>query len=194
MSTAPISTAELYKIIPDFPDYEVSNLGNVRNSKTNKIMKGSIKTYGLVVKLNKSKSFCVHHLVALLFIPKSVGDSNIIKHDDGNLFNNNVSNLVWVKENKGFCIYPNCSHRSSFGFIEFKPRAVCCVAHKSLGIRDKQLKTYDMLKDNRMKYIIKFIPIAYTLYQSKLMCNIKFIKDTFHYLLYIQPMNSINDV
>jgi hypothetical protein len=30
---------EIYKPIIEFPNYEVSNLGNVRNIKTNKILK-----------------------------------------------------------------------------------------------------------------------------------------------------------
>jgi hypothetical protein len=56
---------EAYKIIKN---YEVSTLGNIRNIKTGKILKGELNSGGyLHVNLSR-KTMTVHRLVALAFI------------------------------------------------------------------------------------------------------------------------------
>lgn len=97
---------EEFKEIPGFEGlYEVSTLGNVRNSRTNKVFKQSINSKGYVqICLQKQKkqiSIKVHRLVALTFIPITNINKNQINHIDGNKLNNNVNNLEWVtcKEN-----------------------------------------------------------------------------------------------
>ena len=54
---------EEWHIIQDFPNYCVSNFGNVKNNKTNRIMKLSIKSGYYQVSLaneNYRKGFKVH--------------------------------------------------------------------------------------------------------------------------------------
>lgn len=106
---------ENWKMINDFPDYEVSNLGNIRNIKTQKILK-PYKSYYLKmpgyekykVKLYKDKKAynrSIHQLVAKAFleIPERNPDGTLldlktlqINHIDFNTSNNKVSNLEWV--------------------------------------------------------------------------------------------------
>ena len=62
---------EEWRVITDFPNYYVSNLGNVKNIKTSKIMKQTIKSgYYHVCLTNETikKIFKIHRLVALSFI------------------------------------------------------------------------------------------------------------------------------
>lgn len=84
--------------------YQVSDLGNVRNRNTLKILKPRINNngYGRVIlrKDMQPKEFLVHRLVALNFIPQVVG-KDFVNHIDENKLNNRVENLEWVthKEN-----------------------------------------------------------------------------------------------
>ena len=89
---------EIYKVISDYPTYEVSNMGNVRNIKTGRVLKpGKDKSGYLMVWLwneNGKKVFKVHRLVANAFIPNPE-IKPCVNHIDGCKSNNYVSNLEW---------------------------------------------------------------------------------------------------
>ncbi|AGC01811.1 HNH endonuclease [Acanthamoeba polyphaga moumouvirus] len=89
---------EIWKSIPDFKNYEVSNNGNIRNKNTKKIRKLQLKMgyhYCCLSENNKSKNFRVHRLVAKLFV-KNPNKYDIVNHLDGNKLNNNYKNLEWT--------------------------------------------------------------------------------------------------
>ena len=99
---------EIWKPIPKYENYKVSNLGNIKNvnyrgtGKT-KIIKGhKINGYVYIAlrKNNKTKMFLLHRLVAQLFIP-NIDNKPCINHIDCNRQNNMVNNLEWCtqKEN-----------------------------------------------------------------------------------------------
>ena len=89
---------EEWKNIADFPNYQVSSFGNVKNVKTCKLMRLNTRCGYLKVSLvskNSKKDHLVHRLVALEFLdnPENKTDVN---HKDKNGLNNNLSNLEWM--------------------------------------------------------------------------------------------------
>lgn len=88
---------EEYRIIKDFPDYEVSNLGRVRNIKTGKILSPGVDRGYMIICLCKGgeKKMCkIHRLVAEAFLPNH-NNYPEVNHKDENKLNNNVDNLEW---------------------------------------------------------------------------------------------------
>ena len=93
---------EIWKEIPGFSNYQVSNLGDVKRvSKKEKILKKQLawnKQYlcvGLYDDNRKYHKFLIHRLVAKVFIPNP-NNYEIVNHKDENKFNNCVGNLEWV--------------------------------------------------------------------------------------------------
>ena len=91
---------EVWKKIEGYEDYMVSNLGNVKNIKTEKILKPYLNNHNyLMITFTKdkiSKVYLLHRLVAINFIanPENKG---CVKHKDGNINNNKVDNLEWFE-------------------------------------------------------------------------------------------------
>ena len=85
-------------------NYEISNLGRIRNTKTGNIIKPDKEEKGycrLSIKVNgRKKHYPVHRLVAIAFIPNLLNKTQV-DHIDNNKSNNRVDNLQWVtnKEN-----------------------------------------------------------------------------------------------
>ena len=89
---------EKWKIIEEFPNYAVSNYGQIKNIKKNKMMT-SYRTWNgyCVVKLcknNHPKECRVHRLVATAFIANP-NNYPCVNHKDENKENNIYSNLEW---------------------------------------------------------------------------------------------------
>ena len=90
---------ELWKVIDNFSNYEISNYGNIRNKTTKYILKPSIKSGYLCISLKHDngdrKPMKMHRLVALSFIPNPL-NKETVNHKDHNKLNNNLSNLEWA--------------------------------------------------------------------------------------------------
>lgn len=78
--------------------YEVSNFGNIRNTKTKSIRKPSKAGKGYlrinVIVNGKRKYYYIHRLVAEAFIPNPK-NLPLVNHKDENKNNNFVDNLEW---------------------------------------------------------------------------------------------------
>ena len=92
---------EIYKIIYEFENYEISNLGKVRNRLTGRILKPLLSNTGYyrvnLYNPNNSKKILIHQLVAKYFLEKNENE-NIIQHIDKNLLNNCENNLRYVSK------------------------------------------------------------------------------------------------
>ena len=94
---------ENWKKIDNYPDYEISNLGNVKSLKfgKDKFLKQMLSNEGYAkVTLShnsKQKVFQIHQLVAIAFLNhKSNGCKIVIDHIDNNKLNNCIENLQIV--------------------------------------------------------------------------------------------------
>lgn len=88
---------EIWKIIEEFPKYEVSSLGKVRGLVRGRNLTPTVNDGYLAVKLYGCciKTIKVHRLVAKAFL-ENPDDLLEVNHKDGNKHNNCVPNLEWI--------------------------------------------------------------------------------------------------
>ena len=96
--------------IPEIADlYEVSDLGEVRNSKTGRTLKGKLDKDGYrqvnirVRGMDYQKDFRVHRLVAGAFVP-------LVEGMDQDRTNNHAGNLRWCDAQINNCNRTDQSH------------------------------------------------------------------------------------
>lgn len=128
---------ERWKEIRDFGQYEVSDLGRVRNLKTQRMMRLSVNQRGFVyvglMKQGVQRKVSVALLVAYAFLPphRHEAFSSVI-HLDGDRLNNAVENLMW---------------RPTYFAVEYYREFRDPQYHLGIPLRD--LKTGDIYKDSR---------------------------------------------
>lgn len=91
----------LWRDVPGFPDYRVSENGNLRKIRTTegsraRIMQCHIRNGYITVRFGRGKVHPVHVLVALAFIGPRPSALHEVAHWDGDKANNSYSNLRWA--------------------------------------------------------------------------------------------------
>ena len=76
-------------------NYEISNLGNIRNSKNKRLLKIYNRKEGYSSIYLCGKTYTVHRLVGITFLP-NIDNKPTINHIDKNKHNNKLENLEWA--------------------------------------------------------------------------------------------------
>lgn len=137
--------------------YQVSNLGNVKNSKNDRLLKLHNHNSGYKnIKIRK-KPFLIHRLVAETFIPNPL-NLPCVNHKDGDKYNNIIDNLEWCTHSQ------NTRHAFNIGLMsghpDVKARRCRCIeldlifdsvleAQKFIG--SKSTHIYDVLNQTERK-------------------------------------------
>lgn len=122
----------IWKIIAEFPKYEVSDYGEVRNIKRGNILKqrndlrGYLSLQFKIGKITFNRS--VHRLVAKAFIINTYNYPQV-NHKDGNKLNNCKTNLEWVTESE------NMQHAHDTGLIKMPTGADHWTAKKLINTK-----------------------------------------------------------
>ena len=107
-----------WKLIENYPEYEVSDTGLVRRATNGRHIKAgefvsqvNVLGYPAVCLFQKSKPRMerVHRLVAMAFLPPAKEGETMVAHNDGSRANNNAANLRWAT-----CL-SNLSDRAAHG-------------------------------------------------------------------------------
>ncbi len=150
---------EEFRIIKDYDNYSVSNLGNIKNNKTGKIMKLSMDGKGYY-KINlfndkKPQTKYVHRLVGETFIPNPL-NKKCIDHKDNNPLNNHISNLRYAthQENQ-FNQQLSSSNTSGSKGVHFNKREKKWVAKIKVNGKSKHLGLFDKKEDAIRARVLK---------------------------------------
>lgn len=96
---------ELWRVIPGWPEYQVSDHGRVRRIARNhgarcgRVLKAWVSLGYWYVQLwrgNRRYGVAVHRLVASAFLPPAGPGQTQVAHGDGNRLNCHTSNLRWA--------------------------------------------------------------------------------------------------
>lgn len=93
---------ELFKVIEEFPQYQISNLGNIKNKRGQLLVVGRRKTNSgyIQVRLYNNGKYhyrYIHRLVAIAFLPNP-NNYRTINHVNGNKEDNRMCNLEWASD------------------------------------------------------------------------------------------------
>lgn len=112
---------EIWKQLEEDTNYEISNLGRIRNIKTQIAKSTSFTKKGTYEVCSlKANSYLVHRLVAKYFVENTnPAKYNIVNHLDENTHNNKADNLEWTT-NKDNLNYSHVGNRNAISNSKFK--------------------------------------------------------------------------
>ena len=153
---------EVWKKIEGFENYEVSNYGNVRNIKTNRVLKpDDLRGYKKVLLYNNGfkKKFQIHRLVAICFI-ENKQNKPCVNHIDGNPSNNNVKNLEW-------CTYSE-NEKHSFDVLK---KVTGGISRRKIDLKDIEKIKKLSLKGLSQRDISKLYNVSHSTIGNILRCQ-----------------------
>jgi hypothetical protein len=156
---------EKWKVIKDFPNYMISNFGNIKSLprmvdcalgkpylKNGILLKQIKKTSGYIqVSIyNGNKKYqmnLVHRLVAKHFVKGETKIKNYVNHIDGSRDNNHYSNLEWVSNSENMLHHYRVLKNKSpmvgrYGKLNNKSFAIY-----QLDLKSKKIKKWDCMSD-----------------------------------------------
>lgn len=150
---------EEFRSISGYENYEVSNLGRVRNISTNRIRKNVLTSDGyLTVKFyNETKQ--IHRLVALAFLDNPLG-KKLVDHINNKRDDNRVVNLRWATnpENGANCKM-NKNNTSGYNGLRYdKDFEKWCVSFNASSFGQRYFKMFESIEDaivDRVEILIK---------------------------------------
>ena len=128
-----MKTSEVFLSVPGYEGYyEVSNLGNIKSLRSGKLLKQASNKDGYklvcLAKDGKSRTFNVHRLVAMAFLPNPENLPEV-NHKDETHDNNCVENLEW------------CSRTYNRNYGTYRERMSKSL--KEAGTNNKSVSAYD---------------------------------------------------
>jgi len=143
----------MWKPINDFENYEVNELGEVRNKTTGKILKASTSDSGYydinLWKDQKGTRYKVHRLIALYFIDNP-DNLLYVDHINGNKKDNRIENLRWCTKQQ------NEWNKKCKGYWKKRDKYVTSIRHNGKYIH---LGTFLTPEEARQAYETKFIEL-----------------------------------
>ena len=142
----------MWKIISDFPNYSISDIGEIKNNKTNKLLKicHNQEGYNIVQLWKNHKGYMkrVHRLVLETFCPRENMKLLEVNHIDCDINNNQLSNLEWCtsQENIKYRLQLNHKRQQKVkvefidGTIEIYESITQCALH--FGVDQKTIYKY----------------------------------------------------
>lgn len=153
---------EYFKAIPDYPDYEVSNLGNVKSYRhsTERILKNNPNKKGYVL-VNLQPPKFIHQLMAMAFLGhEPMKNGLVVDHIDNNRSNNILSNLQLItqRENSSKDQWRQ-NHSSKYVGVSWCKRDKKWDASMRINGKSVRLGRFEMEEDASMSYSLKLVEI-----------------------------------
>lgn len=147
---------EEWRIINNYPKYSISSYGNVKNNKSNLILKPELlRGYYAITLYNDKcrKHMCIHRLVGFHFLP-NWNDYNEIDHINRIKTDNKFYNLRWINRsgnnrNKGKTI----NKTSKYIGVYYHKSSQRYVAQIRINGKKKHLGYFENEEEAGNKYI-----------------------------------------
>ena len=150
---------EMFLPIKNYDNYSISNFGNVKNRKTNRILKPCNDKDGYkkinLCKNGDVKKFTIHRLVAKAFLDNPDNKPKV-DHIDNNPANNNVKNLRWCSQKDN--LYNQDKHKNNttgFKGIVFDKYANKYKAQIKINGKNKHLGLFETAEEASKAYDAK---------------------------------------
>lgn len=133
--------------------YEISEYGDVKNIKTNRLLKPDLHYKGYLRVFHLGSRDYIHRIVATLYIDNP-NNYPQVNHKDGNKLNNHYSNLEWctAKYNNEHALTNGLRKQQVFIPGEHHPNAKL-TTEQVLDIRQSNLKAKDIANKHNVSCI-----------------------------------------